>query len=176
MTEHAVVIAGGGPTGLNWRASWRWRGSTSPLSSGAPARTSRARAQAVCIHGQSRCSINVVADRFLTQGRTIRREDVGLDIHYDLGEGHPLLGRRMPDLDLIDRQRPAAGLQPPARCPAGAPQPRRARRLRHRSVGRSGSADRRRVRWYVGASGTGGGRRSHRRVDSARDTWPGWET
>ncbi len=24
-----------------------------------------------------------------------------LDIHYDLGEGHPLLGRRMPDLDLI---------------------------------------------------------------------------
>ncbi len=25
----------------------------------------------------------------------------GLDIHYDLGEGHPLLGRRMPDLDLM---------------------------------------------------------------------------
>ncbi|HEX7275772.1 MAG TPA: FAD-dependent monooxygenase [Acidimicrobiales bacterium] len=24
----------------------------------------------------------------------------GLDIHYDLGEGHPQLGRRMPDLDL----------------------------------------------------------------------------
>ena len=24
----------------------------------------------------------------------------GLDIHYDLGEGHPLLGRRMPDVDL----------------------------------------------------------------------------
>jgi 2-polyprenyl-6-methoxyphenol hydroxylase-like FAD-dependent oxidoreductase len=24
----------------------------------------------------------------------------GLDIHYDLGEGHPLLGRRVPDLDL----------------------------------------------------------------------------
>jgi 3-(3-hydroxy-phenyl)propionate hydroxylase len=24
----------------------------------------------------------------------------GLDIHYDLGPGHPLLGRRMPDLDL----------------------------------------------------------------------------
>lgn len=24
-----------------------------------------------------------------------------LDIHYDLGPGHPLLGRRMPDLDLI---------------------------------------------------------------------------
>jgi 3-(3-hydroxy-phenyl)propionate hydroxylase len=25
----------------------------------------------------------------------------GLDIHYDLGEGHPLLGRRMLDLDLV---------------------------------------------------------------------------
>ncbi len=25
----------------------------------------------------------------------------GLDIHYDLGVGHPLLGRRMPDLDLV---------------------------------------------------------------------------
>jgi 2-polyprenyl-6-methoxyphenol hydroxylase-like FAD-dependent oxidoreductase len=25
----------------------------------------------------------------------------GLDIHYDVGEGHPLLGRRMPDLDLM---------------------------------------------------------------------------
>ena len=24
----------------------------------------------------------------------------GLDIHYDLGEGHPMLGRRMPDLDV----------------------------------------------------------------------------
>ena len=25
----------------------------------------------------------------------------GLDIHYDFGEGHPLLGRRMPYLDLL---------------------------------------------------------------------------
>ena len=25
----------------------------------------------------------------------------GLDIHYDLGKGHPLLGRRMPDLDFM---------------------------------------------------------------------------
>jgi 2-polyprenyl-6-methoxyphenol hydroxylase-like FAD-dependent oxidoreductase len=30
----------------------------------------------------------------------------GLDIHYDLGDGHPLLGRRMPDLDLITADRP----------------------------------------------------------------------
>ena len=30
----------------------------------------------------------------------------GLDIHYDLGEGHPLLGRRMPDLDLLTARGP----------------------------------------------------------------------
>jgi 2-polyprenyl-6-methoxyphenol hydroxylase-like FAD-dependent oxidoreductase len=30
----------------------------------------------------------------------------GLDIHYDLGEGHLLLGRRMPDLDLVTTDGP----------------------------------------------------------------------
>jgi 2-polyprenyl-6-methoxyphenol hydroxylase-like FAD-dependent oxidoreductase len=30
----------------------------------------------------------------------------GLDIHYDLGPGHPLLGRRMPDLDLVTANGP----------------------------------------------------------------------
>jgi 2-polyprenyl-6-methoxyphenol hydroxylase-like FAD-dependent oxidoreductase len=30
----------------------------------------------------------------------------GLDIRYDFGEGHPLLGRRMPDLDLITANGP----------------------------------------------------------------------
>jgi 2-polyprenyl-6-methoxyphenol hydroxylase-like FAD-dependent oxidoreductase len=30
----------------------------------------------------------------------------GLDVHYDLGEGHPLLGRRMPDLDLTTADGP----------------------------------------------------------------------
>jgi 2-polyprenyl-6-methoxyphenol hydroxylase-like FAD-dependent oxidoreductase len=30
----------------------------------------------------------------------------GLDVHYDLGDGHPLLGRRMPDLDLITANGP----------------------------------------------------------------------
>ena len=30
----------------------------------------------------------------------------GLDIHYDLGAGHPLLGRRMPDLDLVTENGP----------------------------------------------------------------------
>src|SRR5712664_288758 len=30
----------------------------------------------------------------------------GLDIHYDLGKGHPLLGRRIPDLDLVTANGP----------------------------------------------------------------------
>ncbi|WP_255361827.1 FAD-dependent monooxygenase [Mycobacterium sp. 1165178.9] len=30
----------------------------------------------------------------------------GLDIHYDLGKGHPLVGRRMPDLDLATADGP----------------------------------------------------------------------
>jgi hypothetical protein len=31
----------------------------------------------------------------------------GLDIHYDLGDGHALLGRRMPDLELVTGDGPA---------------------------------------------------------------------
>ena len=30
----------------------------------------------------------------------------GLDVHYDFGDGHPLLGRRMPDLDLVTASGP----------------------------------------------------------------------
>ncbi|MEY4511383.1 MAG: putative monooxygenase, partial [Pseudomonadota bacterium] len=30
----------------------------------------------------------------------------GLDVHYDLGNGHPLLGRRMPDLEVVTAQGP----------------------------------------------------------------------
>ena len=33
--------------------------------------------------------------------RTFAAMMSGLDIHYDLGEGHPLLGRRMPDLEVV---------------------------------------------------------------------------
>ena len=33
--------------------------------------------------------------------RRLGAEMSGLAIHYDLGEGHPLLGRRMPDLDVV---------------------------------------------------------------------------
>jgi 2-polyprenyl-6-methoxyphenol hydroxylase-like FAD-dependent oxidoreductase len=38
--------------------------------------------------------------------RRLAAEMSGLDIHYDLGEGHPLLGRRVPDLDLVPANGP----------------------------------------------------------------------
>ena len=92
----------------------------------------------------------------------------GLDIHYDLGEGHPLLGRRMPDLDLVTADGPL-----------------RVFTLLHDArpvllnLGEPGGfditpwADRVQlvdadVRRHVGASGTRGGHGSHRRADPAR--------
>ena len=53
----------------------------------------------------------------------------GLDIHYDLGEGHPLLGRRMPDLDLLTAAGSAPGVHPAASRQAGNAQPRRGGRI-----------------------------------------------
>ncbi|HEY4375222.1 MAG TPA: FAD-dependent monooxygenase [Burkholderiales bacterium] len=38
--------------------------------------------------------------------RQFAAEMSGLGIRYDLGEGHPLLGRRMPDLDLVTAEGP----------------------------------------------------------------------
>ena len=38
--------------------------------------------------------------------RRLAAELSGLGIHYDLGDGHPLLGRRMPDLDLVTATAP----------------------------------------------------------------------
>ena len=38
--------------------------------------------------------------------RRLAAEMAGLDVHYDLGEGHPLLGRRVPDLDLVTANGP----------------------------------------------------------------------
>jgi 3-(3-hydroxy-phenyl)propionate hydroxylase len=37
--------------------------------------------------------------------KTLAGEMSGLDIRYDLGEGHPLLGRRVPDLDVVINDR-----------------------------------------------------------------------
>jgi 3-(3-hydroxy-phenyl)propionate hydroxylase len=38
--------------------------------------------------------------------RRVAAEMSGLGVHYDLGEGHPLLGRRMPDRDLVTASGP----------------------------------------------------------------------
>jgi hypothetical protein len=38
--------------------------------------------------------------------RRFAAEMSGLGVHYDLGEGHPLLGRRMPDLDVVTADGP----------------------------------------------------------------------
>ena len=48
----------------------------------------------------------------------------GLDIHYDLGEGHPLLGRRMPDLDLVTADGPLRVFTLLHAARAGAAEPR----------------------------------------------------
>jgi 3-(3-hydroxy-phenyl)propionate hydroxylase len=38
--------------------------------------------------------------------RHLAARRTGLDIRNDLGEGHPLLGRRMPDLDIVGENGP----------------------------------------------------------------------
>ena len=56
VTEHAVVIAGGGPTGLMLAGELALAGVDVASSSGARARSSPARARAACTRGRSRCS------------------------------------------------------------------------------------------------------------------------
>ena len=91
----------------------------------------------------------------------------GLDIHYDLGEGHPLLGRRMPDLDLVTANGPLRVFTllhdaRPVLLNLGEPGG-----FDITSMGGSGPVDRRQIRRYVGASGVRYGRGPVRRVDSA---------
>jgi 3-(3-hydroxy-phenyl)propionate hydroxylase len=38
--------------------------------------------------------------------KQVAADKSGLDIHYELGDGHPLLGRRMPDLDVVTANGP----------------------------------------------------------------------
>ena len=42
----------------------------------------------------------------LTGKHRMAAEISGLGVRYDLGDGHPLLGRRMPDLDLVTAEAP----------------------------------------------------------------------
>ena len=92
----------------------------------------------------------------------------GLDIHYDLGRRASAARAADARSGPGHRRRPGAGVHSAARRPAGAAQPRRARRLRRHPVGGPGSADRRRLRRPVGASGPGRGPGSRCRADPAR--------
>jgi 2-polyprenyl-6-methoxyphenol hydroxylase-like FAD-dependent oxidoreductase len=68
----------------------------------------------------------------------------GLDIHYDLGEGHPLLGRRMPDLDLVTANGPlrvSPCCTTPGRCSSTSVSPA-AWTSPHGRIGSSGSTPR----------------------------------
>ncbi len=102
--------------------------------------------------------------------RRLAAEMSGLDIHYDLGEGHPLLGRRMPDLDLVTANGPlrVCTLLYDARpvllnlsAPGGVD-------ITPCSMGGSGPGGRRNLCWDVGASGPWRGHCSRCGVDSAR--------
>ena len=91
----------------------------------------------------------------------------GLDIHYDLGEGHPLLGRRMPDLDLVTADGPLRVFTllhdaRPVLLNLGEPGAFDTRR------GRIGSVGRRDVRRRLGASGPGRSRSPRCRADPTR--------
>jgi len=69
MTEHAVVIAGGGPTGMMLAAELRWRRSTSRSSS--DARTTSLSAHGRAVHSRTIEVLDQrgVADRFLDEGQ-----------------------------------------------------------------------------------------------------------
>ena len=97
----------------------------------------------------------------------------GLDIHYDLGEGHPLLGRRMPDLDLVTAsgpQRVFALLHDarPLFLDLGEPAPSTSPR------GRSGSGESTRATRRVGAAGVRRGRCTRRRSLVRPDGYVAW--
>ena len=79
----------------------------------------------------------------------------GLDIHYDLGEGHPLLGRRMPDLDLVTPGGTVRVFTLLHDAQAGPSEPRQALGFRHLAMGRASVGDRRRIWRRLGASGPG---------------------
>jgi hypothetical protein len=100
-------------------------------------------------------------------GKRFAATHSGLDIHYDLGEGHPLPGRRMPDVDLVtaDGALPVFTLlHDPGRCSSTSVTLAASTQF----MRRSGPAGRRSIRRQVGASGTWGGPCSHCRADPAR--------
>jgi 3-(3-hydroxy-phenyl)propionate hydroxylase len=92
----------------------------------------------------------------------------GLDIRYDLGDGHPLLGRRIPDLDIRTADGPLRVFELLRDATAVLLNLWQGRRRRHHSMGGSGAPHRRDLRRRLGASCARRGHGSHRRCDPAR--------
>ena len=105
MTAHVVVIAGGGPTGLMLAGDLALAGIDVAIVERCTnqdlvgSRAGGLHARTIEILDQ-----RGIADRFLSQGKVA--QVASLDSHCDLGAGHPLLGRRMPDLDLVTASSP----------------------------------------------------------------------
>ena len=92
----------------------------------------------------------------------------GLDIQYDLGDGHPLLGRRMPDLDLVTAGGPVRVFSLLHDARPGSSEPRRALGFRHLPMDTPSVGDRRQLRRRLGASGPGRRAGPRRRADQTR--------
>ena len=115
MTGHAVVIAGGGPTGLMLAGELALAGvdvaiverRASPDLIGS--RAGGLHSRTIEVLDQRGIAERDTMSELLSMDEPRKRFAAmmsGLDIHYDLGEGHPLLGRRMPDLDLVTASGP----------------------------------------------------------------------
>jgi 2-polyprenyl-6-methoxyphenol hydroxylase-like FAD-dependent oxidoreductase len=93
----AQVVEGSSPDSLldTYHAERHPVGARVQQTSLAMGALTRTDARSVALHGTMAALLQMDEPRTLIAG-----ELSGLDIHYDLGGGHPLVGRRMPDLDL----------------------------------------------------------------------------
>jgi 3-(3-hydroxy-phenyl)propionate hydroxylase len=122
---------------LGWKLAQVVNG-TSPEASSTPTTTSatrsrprapahdgpdRAPAPGRAHAGSGRCRVG--AGEHGRASQTARRDHLRAGHPLRPRRGHPLLGRRMPDLDLVTADRPAPRLRAAARRQAGAAQPRR---------------------------------------------------
>ena len=85
MAEHAVVIAGGGPTGMMLAAELALAGVDVVIVERRATPDPTAHAPAVCTRAPSKSSITGVADRFLKEGKAMQIQGFGR-IPLDIGD------------------------------------------------------------------------------------------